>query len=110
MKNLKTIIAHVQITINRVHRSKAFKLLNHYFLMYKHRRNAKNRSQKRTLVPSKQPEPDFLQTCRFRKVLHIIELSSNVKMQKILMTGSKNMGKKSSKMPPKWGSLPFVTS
>ena len=41
----------------------------------------KNYSQKRGLVPSKQPE------------LANVKLSPNIKIQKIVMTGSRDMGK-----------------
>ena len=46
---------------------------------------------KRGLFTSKHPESDFSQKCCFPKDLDNVELNSNMKIQKIILTGSTNM-------------------
>ena len=50
-------------------------------------------SQKRGLINSKQPQPDFCRTCSFSNVLDNVELSLDIKFQQILMVGYKDMVK-----------------
>ena len=55
-----------------------------------------------------QPETDFSQTYAFREMLDNIELITDTKFQKILMTECKDMGKKLQKKT-KMGFSPFAT-
>ena len=50
-----------------------------------------------------QPEPDFSRTCCFQEVVDNVELITYTKFQKILMSGCRVLGKKPSKIHPKWG-------
>ena len=62
--------------------------------------------KKRGLVTTVQPKPEFSRTCGFRKVLGINEDCSNAKFSSKFLEPFLRYGKKTSKMPQKWGFSP----
>ena len=53
----------------------------------------------RGLVPTIQPEPDFLQKCDFCKVLDSVEVITYLEFQKTLGTGFRDIGNQHKKCP-----------
>ena len=64
------------------------------------------KSQKRGLVPTKEPEPDFSWKCSFHWVLDDVELIM-YEISETLNDWMQRYGQKTSKMPPKWGFSPI---
>ena len=61
----------------------------------------------RGLVPTIEAEPDFSWTCSFCWVLDNVEHIMYIKLQKLLMTGCRDMDKKHQKYPQN-GFLPHL--
>ena len=71
------------------------------------RLNIHKLSKKISLVSSKQLEPDFFWAQSFCEESHNVELSSNVKIQKIIKTGSRDVDK-NPESTPKMGFFSYL--